>query len=293
MFAGRTILFAHSDYLQIWLEYGLGGLLLLLGLAAAALLGARSAFRRGLDPLALACGAGLASCFAHAVVDFPLHVPFILCVTGAMLGALARAAREGSGAPALDRAQSASPGMPVRVAVAFFAIALLAQPMLAQMASRYALAAMAGGDVEGGLYWQSVARRLEPRNSTHYWAESVIWRELAKESGDRNQWARADRLLAEGIRANPPYAFNIVLDRARMHRVYADVLDGPATPQQILAWVEGAVAKSPTSIAGQVELARALAFAGRDEEARRVERALRAREPDYPVVQTPADGISR
>lgn len=292
MFAGSTILFAHNDYLQIWLEYGLPGLLLLLGLVAAALLGARKAWRSDSgNPLPLACGAALASCFAHAVVDFPLYVPFVLFVAGGILGTLAQAC-DGRAATSQGRSGASGwQGTPVRAALAFAALALLAQPMFAQMATRHAVAVMAQGDIDGGLYWQSVARRLEPRNLVHYWAESVIWRQLAAESGDRSQWAKADRLLAEGIRANPPHAFNIVLDRARLHRLHAGELDGAASPQQILAWVEGAVAKAPTAFAGQAELARALAFAGRKEEARRIERALRARQPEHPLVRTLAEEI--
>jgi hypothetical protein len=165
--------------------------------------------------------------------------------------------------------------------------------MLAQIATRHAVAVMARGDIDRGLYWQSVARRLEPRNLVHYWAESVIWREIARESGDRSHWVKADKILAEGIEANSPFAFNITIDRARLHRLHGDKLDNAASPAEILAWVERTVAKAPRSAIGQSELARALAYAGRNEEARRIEQALRARQPDYPVVQTPADGISR
>ncbi|MEW6687731.1 MAG: O-antigen ligase family protein [Pseudomonadota bacterium] len=292
VFGESTFLFAHNDYLQIWLEFGLPGLLLLLGLAAAALFTARGAWRGDPgDPLPLACGAALASCFAHAFVDFPFYVPFVLFVAGAMLGALAQARGRGEALRMGRPEASAWAGTPVRAALALAALVLLAQPMLAQMATRHAVAVMSRGDVEAGLYWQSVARRLEPRNPVHYWAEAVIWRQLASESGDRSQWARADRLLAEGIRANPPHSFTITLDRARMHRLHADALADAAAPREILAWVESAVARAPTSVAGQSELARALAFAGRKEEARRIERALRARQPDHPLVRTLAEEI--
>jgi O-antigen ligase len=292
VFGDKGFLFAHNDYLQIWLEYGLAGLLLFVGLGAAALARARRMSRRSrADPLPLACGAALAACFAHAVVDFPFYIPFILFLVGSFCGVLAPIARNGDAASGEAARARAWPPVAVRATLALAALALLAQPMVAQLAARHALSVMARGDVSGGLYWESVARRLEPRNPEHYWTEAVIWQQLAQDSGDRAQWARADALLAEGIRANPPNAFTITLDRARMHRLHADKLDQPGSPEEILGWVEGAVALAPTSVVGQAELARALAYAGRTEEARRIERMLLARAPDHPLVRTLAKDL--
>src|SRR6185295_13582560 len=67
MFGNSSFFFAHNDYLQVWLEYGLPGLILLLALAACALGVSRAAARRDPgNPLPAACGAALASYFAHA-----------------------------------------------------------------------------------------------------------------------------------------------------------------------------------------------------------------------------------
>lgn len=281
-FGDRTILFAHNDYLQIWLEYGLAGLLLFAGLGVAALLRSRALTpRQANDFLPLASGTALAGVFAHAFVDFPFYIPFILFVVGAYCGVLA---------PKENSADAARSGtgfsLPLRAALALAAVALLAQPMLAHFATRHAVSVLAQGDLGGGLYWQSMARQLEPRNPEHYWTEAIIWQQLAQDTGDRGQWARADALLAEGIRANPPNAFTITLNRARMHRLHANMLENAGSPKEILGWVEGAVALAPTSIVGQVELARALAFAGRIDDARGIERALLARAPEHPLVRT-------
>jgi len=275
-FGDRTILFAHNDYLQIWLEYGLAGLILFGGLGAAALLRARAITRRSPgDPLPIASGAAVAGCFAHAFVDFPFYIPFILFLLGSFCAVLATSAND------TDAAKSGRwVPVPVRAAIALAAAALLAQPMLAQLATRHAVSVLMQGELDGGLYWQSMARRLEPRNPEHYWTEAVIWQQVAVETGDRAQWARADALLAEGIRANPPNAFTITLERARMHRLHANMLDKAGSPEEILGWVEGAVALAPTRVVGQAELARALAYAGRGEEARRIERALVAKRPE-------------
>ncbi len=281
-FEDRTILFAHNDYLQIWLEYGLAGLIVFAGLGAAALQRARALTRlQPDDALPLAGGAALAGCFVHAFVDFPFYIPFILFLVGAFCGALVPATK----ATDVASVRTWLP-VPVRAALAFAALGFLAQPMLAHWATRHAVSVMARGDLGAGLYWQSVARKLEPRNPEHYWVESVIWQQLAQETGDRAQWARADGLLSEGIRANPLNAFTITLERARMHRRHATMLDNAGSPEEILAWVRGAVALAPTSVIGQAELARALAHAGRVEDARRVERTLLARAPENPLVRT-------
>jgi len=286
---------AHNDYLQIWLEYGALGIALFLATGAAALALARNTYRRApANPIPLACGAALASCFAHAVVDFPFYVPFILFIAGAYLGALS----SGAG----DRFQTGvwrrtlgNVGqlmtLRVRWVVALAFLAWLAQPMLAQFAAGRALGVMFAGNVDGGLYWQSVARRLEPRNPSHYSAEAVIWRELAIESGDRAHWAKADALLADGIRANPPFAFSIRLERAKLHRRFSQNLDHPAAPAEVLAWVDEALARMPGSFEGQVERARALAYAGRRDEAERLSRVLLERRPDSPLSRRLAEDL--
>jgi hypothetical protein len=242
----------------------------------------------------MACGAALASCFAHAVVDFPFYVPFILLVVGAYLGVLASGAGDSPRFGVWRRAVAHAGRLVtprLRWVLALAALAWLAQPTLAQLAARRALDVLAQGDVAGGLYWQSVARRLEPRNPKHYWAEAVIWRELAISSGDRGYWAKTDALLADGIRANLPYSFSTRLERARLHRRYSQYLDHPAPPAQVIAWVEEALASAPISFEGQLELARAYSYAGRAKEAKRLAHTLLERRPDSPLALRLAEDL--
>ena len=289
IFGEKPFTFAHSDYLQIWLEFGALGLILFLALGAAALALARSISRgAAADPLPLACGSALASCFAHAAVDFPFYVPFVLIVVGGYLGALASGAGDSLHARAWRRVLAHAGGLirpRVRWVLVLAVLAWLAQPVLAQLAGRRALEVLSQGSVEKGIYWQSVARRLEPRNAVHYWAEAVIWRELALDSGDRAHGAKADALFAQGIAANPPYEFNILLERVRLHRRYPHILEHPASPEEILSWVQRAVATVPFSLVGQVELAQALAYAGRRDEAKRVARTLLEGNPGSPLAR--------
>lgn len=275
--------YAHSDYLQIWLEFGAPGILLLVLLVSMALvLALRSCWRAPQDPLPLLCGAALATCFAHAVVDFPLYVPFILMIAGAFLGALARQSG-GSMLPdaALRFPRRAFEWMTpaIRWALAFAVLAWLAQPMIAEMAVNRSIALLARGEARDGIYWQSVARRLEPRHPVHYWAEATIWRGQAILTKNPTLAAQADALLVEGMRANP-YDVANRLARIELHRRHSDLLKNAAAPAEVLSWAESAAALRPQNLAVQAELARSLAYAGRTEQARSVARALVEKYPD-------------
>ena len=94
-FTDKIALFVHNDYLQIWLEAGLPGLLAFLSVIGVFYL---SLWKKRSDinlnslrnPEGLpAIGAAMTSIFAHAAVDFPLYIPALQFLSGAYLGALA------------------------------------------------------------------------------------------------------------------------------------------------------------------------------------------------------------
>ena len=90
--------FAHDDYLQILLEGGVGGLLLmaafgvwflvrLVGLVLSALRGEEN------DVLAVAAAIACSALLLHSVVEYPLRTGSIACVFAVATGLLARPAR--------------------------------------------------------------------------------------------------------------------------------------------------------------------------------------------------------
>lgn len=286
---GMTFPFVHNDYLQIWLEFGLPGLILLGATIAAALaLIARARREDRHDPLPLACGAAATGMFTHAIVDFPLYIPFLLMTLGLWLGALA--AHGGCSerlAPLIVRATDrvrllCTPLITGALVVA--ALGWLAQPVLAEITAQRALSDLTAGRVDGALYWQSVARRLEPRNAAHYWAEGVIWRDQAIETNDKSLAARADRLFADGMRSDP-YQIANFLERARLHRTHAELFDRPAGAQEMLAWTGEALRLRPYSLVAQAEHARALSYAGHGADAQRIVRAMVERHPEADMAR--------
>lgn len=279
--------YAHNDFFQVWLEFGAPGIALLLLLVTAALLIAlRAHLRAPGDSIPLVCGAGLAPCFAHAVVDFPLYIPFILMLAGAYLGTLA--AHAGGHLPArAARIANRALGVVssrIRWMLALVALLWLAQPMLAEMAVYRSIAVLERGDARDGIYWQSVARRLEPLHPAHYWAEATIWRGQAIMSTNPLLAAQADSLFADGMLVNPYEVANL-LGRIELHRRHPELLKRPAPPAEILSWAERAAALRPHRPAVQVEFARTLAYAGERERARRLARSLLEQYPDLNVTR--------
>lgn len=286
---GQTFPFVHNDYLQIWLEFGLVGLVMLGAIIVAALALLLKARRAGRDdPLPLVCGAALAGVLTHAVVDFPLYIPFLLLFVGLCLGALSAyggdSALLNSVVARIGRRLAPLRSAPVTGALYIAALAWLAQPVLADYAGRRALAELAAGRPEAGLYWQSVARRLEPRHAAQYWTEAVIWRDQAIEAHDKSLAGRADMLFAEGIRADPYQVANY-LERARLHRTHPQLFDRSASAEEILSWTAEALRLRPYLQPVQAEHARTLAYAGRRDEAKRIARTLLERHPESSLAQ--------
>lgn len=279
--------YAHNDYLQIWLEFGVIGAGLLIAVAALAL---RTGVSRDVPPeesaARLACGAALASVLAHAAVDFPLYVPFLLMGTGAYLGAMAVYRGDDERllrglAPALARI--APIRSPLLAALLLLLVAWMSAPMVAEMAAQRSLVALFAGNLEGGLRWQTVARALEPRNPVHYWAEGVMWREQASATGSKALARKADEMFAAGMRANP-YEIVNHLERARLRRNQAALFDGPVPTEEVLAWTAEAVRLRPDSLPANIEHARALAQAGRAGDARRLAAKMLDRYPESAIV---------
>jgi O-antigen ligase len=286
---GVTFAFVHNDYLQTWVEFGLPGIVLLCTVMAAALAIVLKGRRREKDdPMLYAGGAACAGIFTHAVFDFPLYVPFPTLVLGAWLGVLAVRGGDASWAKSV-RTSLGDRLRPLRTplvlgAATVVVLAWLAQPAIGEYAARRALDRLSAGDAQEGVYWESVARRLEPQSGKRHWEEGVIWRYQALASDDKLLAAKADDMFAEGTRVDP-YDPNNFIERARLNRLNPPLLERPASPEAVLAWNARALKLRPYMLAAQAEYARALAHAGRSEEARRLARAMLAQHPDSQIAR--------
>ena len=91
-------------------------------------------------------------------------------------------------------------------------------------------------------------------------------------------------LLADGMRADP-YQIANYLERARLHRMHADLFDHPANHVELLAWTGEALRLRPYSLIVQAEHARTLYHVGREQETRRVVRLMLERHPGTDIVR--------
>jgi hypothetical protein len=294
-FTESKTLFVHNDYLQIWLEAGLVGLLLLLGVIGVFYV---SIWKKRSDAYSLqnpgwlpAIGAAMTSLFAHAAVDFPLYIPAFLFLSGAYLGTVAGFSRHTS-IPKPKFIPSITlllKRIGIRLIVvkwlaAFVFLLWLLQPAIAQFASEQGLEGLKKGDIKYALKKFRLAQRLMPGNAYYYWCEGIILRDQAIELQDRKLAMLADGVFAKGAGVDPYYP-NDLIERIRLHRDHRALLDNPVNNETLLQWIEYVRAWNPHPLLVQVEYARTLAFAGRKKEAMLFAKQLQREKPESQSIK--------
>ena len=238
--------FVHNDYLQTLQELGLFGLLALLGLTVLPLV---LAWRRLPDlateqrPAVMACSAALASTAVHALVDFPFYVPVCLLLYGAALGALDRRLGGALSGAVLDG--SARRWFPAaRVAVLAIVAVILLRPVAAEAAAAWGLRELSRGSGRNAAFWLGAAQRIDPKDWRYHWYAGQFWDMQTMESRKRENAQLAANAYAAGFRANPLEVRNL-LGLISVHDRYRDLLQAPATSQQLREWSARAVALAP------------------------------------------------
>jgi len=294
-FIDKVALFVHSDYLQIWLETGLPGLLALLtviGVFYLSLWKKRSDMNSLPNPAWLGViGAAMTSLFAHAAVDFPLYIPAFQFLSGAYLGALAGFLRDTS-IPKhkfIPTIASFLERIGVRLIVAkgvaaFVFLFWLLQPAIAQFASEQGLDGLKKGDAKYALKKITLAQRLVPRNAYYYWCEGIILRDQAVELQNYELAALADSAFAKGTGINQYYPDNFI-ERLRLHRDHRALLEKPANPETLLQWIEHVRTWNPHLLSVKIEYARTLAFSGKKQEAMLFAKRLQSKNPESQLIK--------
>jgi len=264
--------YAHSEILHGAVELGLPFLAVLLATAGAVLWAARAPGRGRERTLVWGGAAAGLAVAAHALVDFPLHVPAIAFALAAVAGAAWRA-HLGVGPPAA--------AVSARLALLAGAAVLLAVAgtrAVALHAESVAETRLAAGDFEGAEVAAARGLAARPRRA-ELWRLSADAAEHAFELGsggpEARERARAARRAA--VRARPrSAALWSELAWARARR-------GDAAGA--LRAAERAEALDPASPAAPLARARLLLAEGRGEEAGRAVRRALLR---HPVAAHPA-----
>lgn len=298
-FLDGSTLFVHNDYLQFALETGLLGLGLFL-LLIVAVYGQLFKYRQQAVseqrlPLMLSAAA-ITSMLAHALVDYPFYIPVLLAVFGAYLGVINRQFIDmGAGHRQLPKITVQQfLGLRVGFIGNMLVIGLmvwLGLPALAAVSADYGLHKLQQGDAQRGVYWHTVARTLQPRESNYYWREGLIWRDQGSAQSKSELLEKSAALFSKGLEVNP-LEVNNLLEKIALHRQYGTQLKQPATHQDIMTWITQAKSLQPYSDGVQREYVRCLDFVG--ERAKAVEQAqlLVQKRPESKTAQKLLESVS-
>ncbi len=274
-FIGNITRFVHNDYLQLWMETGIFGLVLFISIpiiiiVLLVLLWQRLSARDSIIMLALT--AGLVSFYVHALVDFLFYTPFLLMMYGCYLGYLNQLFNKYL--QGLLHYKLALPKIMIRPVIVKSLIGLvvvgyLSQPAIAQLAFDQANRYKNRLDIASALSAYELARRFAPYESSYYLVEGDIWYHAAKATGKSETAQRADRLFEEGVSANP-YRVKNLFWRAMLHRDYPELLSNPVSTKMVLSWLQNVLTWLPHDQKVQAEYVRTLSSMGEYDKAKQL-----------------------
>ncbi len=291
--------FVHNDYLQIWLETGIFGLIALLSIPITLFYSAWHSTKHALTaknsneqadhsdtlPLMLGLVAGSATTFAHALVDFPLYPPALLLLLGAEMGMINRLSADITNRPALFGRmthQLEHMGLRSHVLSALllsFLVIWLALPALAESIHQKARQTLVAHNTDTALKLFRLARALAPYEPMYYLTEGLAWRKTAVYANNRELAMAADRLFEAGAAVHP-YRFENLYSRLKLNQDFGSLLDNPATPESLLKWNETIRTWHPNDISTQLDTINILRGLGRKTEAQGELDRLRKNRPN-------------
>ncbi|MGZ8182893.1 MAG: O-antigen ligase family protein [Methylobacter sp.] len=291
-FLDSTTLFVHNDYLQFALETGLLGLGLFLSLIVAVyaqLFKFRPQAMAGPRLPLIMSAAAITSMLAHALVDYPFYIPVLVAVFGAYLGIInAQFIDMGAAHRPLPKMPEQhvlglSPGFISRALLTGLT-AWLGLPVFAAVSADHGLQQLQRGDAQRGLYWHGVARTLQPRDANYYWREGIIWRDQGVAQTRPDLLEKSIAVFNKGIEVNA-FEVNNLLEIIALHRQYGAMLKQPASPQDIMTWINRAKSLQPYSDGVQMEYVRCLDFVGERDQAIEQAKRLAQRRPQSKSAQ--------
>ncbi len=266
-YIGNKTRFVHNDFLQLWMEIGIFGLLLFLSIpfAIICLLYVNRQRLEKYEVIAvLAMLSAIFTFYIHGLVDFLFYIPFLLLLFGAYLGYINQIFNRFSNKTiALDdylRRINTRPVI-IKCLVGISLIGYLSQPAVAQLYFDKANRDKQKLDIKSALKNYELARRFAPYHEDYYLVEADIWLHAAKATGKPEPANRSDALYIKGDLANP-YSVKSLFWRAMLHRDMPKLLQKPATIKEVLSWLESAMQWLPNDQKLQEEYVRTLLLSG-------------------------------
>lgn len=276
---GSAGYFAHNDYLQIWIEAGLPGLLLLLAVLAASFWTCRAVLRRRAMPAsvrleAAGLGVGVGTVAVHAFFEFPLYSLPIIILSGLALGRLQRLALLPAAGVRFRLRLSPAGFRAIVAALVLLPLTYFASVGASAFALERGVALAARGELEQADAMFGRAQWLWPASDAVAVARADLYRQILAKLPPEPQQAReaifrqAQEWLAQAERLNRWRALTYLM-RAELYRANRDRVAGAGAEQAEEAYRQ-ALAYNPRYYAARYSYARFLLGEGRPQEARRL-----------------------
>lgn len=269
--------YIHNDYLQIWLELGLLGIMLLLSLVI-------TTYGQGIQSLnnmigedrvwVIAILSGLTTTFTHALVSYIFYVPVLICLISGYIAVLNNMLIKNNNIFTIDIGLFTVGKKIVdiktwhkRLIMTFVILVILFSFVFAQISYRAGKSMMSEGKIEQASTLFTIARNLTPAEVDNYLIEAAFWKNRAFKIKSIEAAVRADELYAQLMFQNK-YDADSRLQRAILHRDGYMLLNDPASKEIIVDWLEQALRWRPAYNLLQSEYLRTLKRYGRVNEAR-------------------------
>ncbi|MDO8704980.1 MAG: O-antigen ligase family protein [Sulfuricaulis sp.] len=271
--------FAHNDYLQIWIETGLPGLLLLVSVLVAALwllvrgLRAKNLNKNDrIELVGLFCG--LLAVAGHSVVDFNLYILSIMMTAGLAMGRFHELAIRAIKAPSMRVHPSRIFGKQAfpAIVILFFLLPVLYFLALGLANSYYdkALAQAREGELQVADQNLGTAHRLTPADDRMLIAHADLYRHATTlmppdDAGKKSLYDNALKFLDEAERANPLRGLTHVI-RGRLYQ-QNPALAGANGDELAAESFRRALALNPRLFQGRLDYVSLLLQRGKKDEA--------------------------
>ncbi len=239
--------YVHNDYLQLWMETGVAGLLLFIALFLVLLYLLLKLSNKVSDKeklLMLAIITSVTSFYVHALVDFIFYTPFLLLIFACSLGLFNQIVNKYFNMKEISLSLRYIRLNLLKLLSGLIIIFILAQPAIAQLVYKEAIRRTDHLDIVGALPYFELARRFAPNEPEYYWYEGAIFMNAVKSSRHKPSAKFVDELFEKGM-AVSPYDVKNRLARSELHRDYGDVLDKPEDLNTVLSWNEEALYWQP------------------------------------------------
>lgn len=284
-YTGNLTRYVHNDYLQLWMETGIFGLILFVSiplLLISLLFWLRNRMLIQDKVVVLALAVGLAGFYIQALVGFLFYTPFLLMLYGCYLGYINQLLNKYPQEITCFKLELSSIKIRpviIKCLAGLVFVFYFSQPAIAQLAFDQANRDTRRLDIESALTAYELARRFAPYEPLYYLIEGNLWYHAAKATGKSEPAKRADKLFKQGVAANPYRVENLLL-RAMLHRDVPELISNPAKLETVLSWMKHVLEWLPHDQKVQAEYIRTLFFMNEHERARQLLNVYLKKSPD-------------